>query len=311
MTKSENGPPSASGKAATAASNQQPLPKIGVSSAAGHLEIKLDEDLRTNVGGFSMIRRIIFASVGVIALTSAASAADMYVPGPAGGPGGYKDDYVPAPWAGFYVGVNGGYGWGTPSSKVTDLEIIGGTIIAENSANFTPEGGFGGGQIGYNWQRGRFVYGVEADIQAANIHGDATTGLAPGISATGSTDLDWFGTVRGRLGYTCGSALFYGTAGFAFGGIQDKLSKVDGAGAGSVSKSETATGYVVGGGVEYAVSPKWSVKAEYQFIDLGKDHLSVDAVAPLVLAELDAEHSYNTVRVGINYHFLPSYEPLK
>ena len=258
-----------------------------------------------------MIRRIIFASVGVIALTSAASAADMYVPGPAGGPGGYKDDYVPAPWAGFYVGVNGGYGWGTPSSKVTDLEIIGGTIIAENSANFTPAGGFGGGQIGYNWQRGRFVYSVEADIQAANIHGDATTGLAPGISATGSTDLDWFGTVRGRLGYTCGSAPF----------LRDRPALPLAASrtnspkwmvrSGSVSKSETATGYVVGGGVEYAVSPKWSVKAEYQFIDLGKDHLSVDAVAPLVLAELDAEHSYNTVRVGINYHFLPSYEPLK
>ncbi len=73
-----------------------------------------------------------------------------------------------------------------------------------------------------------------------------------------------------------------------------------------------ATGYVVGGGIEYALSPAWSVKAEYQFIDLGKDSLSVDAVAPTkYVGELDADHSYSTVRLGVNYHVLPYFEPLK
>jgi outer membrane immunogenic protein len=258
-----------------------------------------------------MFRRVALASISVVALAVAAKAADIYVPAPVG-PGSYKDGpYVPL-WTGFYIGVNGGYGWGTPSSKVIDVEeTAGGAFIAETTKHFTPEGGFGGGQIGYNWQRDRFVFGMEADIQGSGIHGSATTSVTPGVSATGSTSLDWFGTVRGRLGYAWGPTLLYATGGFAYGEVHDKISKFDPAFA-SLSHSEIATGYVVGGGIEYALSPKWSLKAEYQFIDLGKDFFSVDVAAPnKFIAELDPRHSYSTVRLGVNYHFLPAYEPLK
>jgi outer membrane immunogenic protein len=272
-----------------------------------------------------MIRRILLASASFVALTGAASAADMYV---APAPGGYKDgpSYVGVNWAGFYAGVNGGYGWGA-ESKVLDLaeNPITSAVIAQTSSSFTPEGGFGGGQIGYNWQPlgsggykdgpalSHLVLGIEADIQGAGISGDATASLSPGlISAHGSSSLDWFGTVRGRIGYACDRALIYGTGGFAYGGIQDKISKVDVGGFGSLSESKVATGYVVGGGVEYSLSAAWSVKAEYQFIDLGKDSLSVDVALPTkYVGELDANHSYNTVRLGVNYHVLPGYEPLK
>src|SRR5215469_2733213 len=171
------------------------------------------------------IALLAFTLTSVVALASA-NAADMYVAPPAG-PGGYKDAPYYAPWAGFYAGVNGGYGWGAQNT-VRDLaeNANTGTIIAETDAHFTPEGGFGGGQIGYNWQPvsgggykdgpafSHIVLGVEADIQGSGISGNATASLDPGlISAHGSSSLDWFGTVRGRLGYICGNALFYGTGG--------------------------------------------------------------------------------------------------
>ncbi len=260
-----------------------------------------------------MIRRIVVASISIIALSAAANAADIYAPSPSAPWGGYKDAYTPI-WVGFYGGVNGGYAWGG-TSTVSDSEFIGGALQAEAITHFNPSGGFGGGQIGYNWQgiwHPHLVLGIEADIQGADIDGSGTATLDPTHFAHGTSRLDWFGTLRGRLGYACDRTLFYATGGLAFGGIHDTLSKLDGAGTGFASKSDTATGFVVGGGVEYAISPTWSLKAEYQFIDLGKDTLSADSVVPAVfLAQLDANHTYNTVRVGVNYHLLPDYEPLK
>jgi len=242
---------------------------------------------------------------GVVALASA-NAADMYVPGPAG----YKDAPAPVqPWEGSYVGINGGFAWGA-SDRLTQNETYPDTAIGA-SASFSPEGGFGGGQIGHNWQRDHLVFGVEADIEGSSIGGSATVNPNSTTWAHGSSSLDWFGTVRGRLGYAFDRVLVYGTGGFAYGGVEDKLSKADPL-TGSVSDNNTATGYVVGGGLEYAVAPAWSVKAEYQYIDLGKDTLSLDAVVvPKYLATLDADHAYSTVRLGVNYHILPAYEPLK
>jgi outer membrane immunogenic protein len=257
-----------------------------------------------------MLRRLVLASFSAVALSAAANAADIYVPTPAG-PGGYKDEPC-CLWTGFYVGVNGGYGWGNRNKVADIITTAGGALITETTTHFTPEGGFGGGQIGYNWQRDRLVYGIEADIQGADIRGHASTSAGAGLLATGSSDLDWFGTVRGRVGYVWGSALLYATGGFAYGGIQDKITKLD-PGFGSLSRSETATGWVVGGGLEYCLSPKWSLKGEYQYIDLGKSSsMSIDVAAQnKVFGELDPRHSYSTVRAGLNYHFVPAYEPLK
>lgn len=244
----------------------------------------------------------------VVALASA-NAADMYVPGPAGG---YKDGPVAEPiWNGAYVGINGGYAWGGNDS------ILGiGSYGAYNGVTYpiivTPygfgsQGGFGGGQIGYNWQPagggykdgpayGNFVFGIEADIDGAGISGSKTVG-----TATADTNLDWFGTVRGRVGYAIGATLLYGTGGLAFGGVQDKLT----VSTTSVSHDATATGYAAGAGVEHLFSPAWSAKVEYLYIDLGTDTV----VNGLDKANFD--HEYNTVRLGLNYHILPGYEPLK
>lgn len=251
-----------------------------------------------------MLRGTLAGLVSSLAILSSAYAADMYVPGPVGG---YKDAYVPVDtWAGFYVGGNGGYAWGNDLNVSINYNRQDGSP----APSFAPEGGFGGGQIGYNWQGWVYPYlvlGIEADIQGAGISGSATDTVS-GATATAENSLDWFGTVRGRLGYSFGRALVYATGGFAYGGVQDKLS-VDPSVIKTVSHDHTATGYVAGGGVEYKLTPAWSVKAEYQYIDLGSERLTLTYGGATGTANFD--HAYDTVRLGINYHFLPTYEPLK
>lgn len=265
------------------------------------------------------------SALAVIAAAGQAIAADMYVPAPTGG---YKDAYVPVEtWTGFYAGINGGYGWSATDSKLTatgngfapcpgNVEVCTPPSVANSGAkSFGAAGGFGGGQIGYNLQRDRLVFGVEADIQGAAIDGSGTVSLANvNASATGKNNLDWFGTVRGRVGYAAGTTLLYFTGGLAYGGVHDSLTLTPAAGASStVSRDGTNTGYVLGGGVEHLLNPSWSVKAEYQYIDLGSDKLSATAGNPgyTASAALDAEHVYNTVRLGLNYHIGNTDEPLK
>ncbi len=213
----------------------------------------------------------------VVALASA-NAADMYT-GPVGG--GYKDGpvYAEVNWSGPYIGANVGYGW------------------SANTDYLDPTGVFGGAQIGYNFQRGHFVFGVEADFEGAGISDS---------NAVAKSEMDWFGTVRGRLGYTFDRALVYGTGGFAFGDVKNSCASVSCGGV--VSASETQTGWVVGGGVEYKFAPNWSGKVEYQYLDLDAPFSS--PVGPLGYGAGD-QTQVHTVRVGVNYFVGGAYVPLK
>ncbi len=274
--------------------------------------------------------RLPFTAVFAIVAFSA-QAADMYAPGISG-----KDapmyEAVPS-WTGFYLGVNGGYGWGAKSSTLnTSASGYGDTAAGTASSTIWSEGGFGGGQLGYNAQRDRIVFGIEADIEGAGIGGRA---FSEAVSADGTSvvadawaksSLDWFGTVRGRVGYSFGSYLLYATGGFAFGGVRDSLSQsvtsvnVATPGTSSASSNTTLTGYVAGGGFETAIAPSWSVRAEYQYIDLGDTRLLTNNNLTYTCdptctdngnASIKIGHSYNTVRVGLNYKINQPYEPLK
>jgi outer membrane immunogenic protein len=230
------------------------------------------------------------ASVLAIALAAIApaSSADMYR---SEAPGGYKDGPVPyLSWTGFYVGVNAGYGWSAGSDQFAFIDP------EEQFRGLNPKGAFGGGQIGYNWQMpgSRWVVGAEADIQASGI--GETFNL--GENVVQKSNLDWFGTVRGRIGHTFDASLFYGTGGLAYGRINDNVFS-------TFKKNETVTGYVLGGGYEYRFRPAWSLKAEYQYINLGKND-PTDGNTFRV-----NDDAFHTVRIGLNYHMLPSYEPLK
>jgi outer membrane immunogenic protein len=246
-----------------------------------------------------MLHRTILTAASVVALTAAASAADLggYQGGQAAELGSYPGPaYASINWSGFYIGVNAGYGF--------DNSNIGsrlGTAI-DPSLDLSPAGGFGGGQIGYNVQRANLVFGLETDIQGSGISDSKTLTAATSNALSASlnlkTSLDYFGTVRGRAGYAFDRTLVYATAGVAYGQITDGAG-ISAAwagqtlGAASDSKSVDAMGYVVGAGVEHKFSTHWSAKAEYQYIDLGQDSVWAKATKE--------DFAVSTVRIGLNY----------
>jgi outer membrane immunogenic protein len=259
------------------------------------------------------MKKAIVAGVSVVALLAPgqANAADMYrAPEPFVG-GGYKDPPA-ASWTGFYVGVNGGYAW-----NATNQDVVA-TNAAHVTATFAgaqPEGGFGGGQIGYNWQgiwHPHLVLGVEADIQGAGIEDTRRSGPSGGVIADAKSNTDWFGTVRGRIGYAFDRTLIYGTGGFAFGNVDSRLDAVVPS-VGTIARhNDTQTGYAAGGGLEYKINSTWSVKGEYQYINLGDEKLAgVGVGATFGITTKDITTDFHTVRAGLNYKFGSSYEPLK
>jgi outer membrane immunogenic protein len=258
-----------------------------------------------------MLRSIVVGAVGALAFTVSANAADLYR-APAGG---LKDGPYFESWTGWYVGVNGGYAWSAndgefafPGQTCTQTTNL--CVAYPAFAGLSPEGGFGGGQVGYNLQ-GAFgvpwlVIGAEADIQGADISDSA---VAPILKTVFESKLDWFATARARVGIATERALFYFTGGAAIGGL-DKTADLRPIGGALYKFDGMAGGYVVGGGVEYKINPAWSLKAEYQYLNFGQN---VPAAAGVDLPPpyKRLEDAYHTVRVGLNYHIVPSYEPLK
>jgi outer membrane immunogenic protein len=236
--------------------------------------------------------------------------------------------YIANTWSGFYVGVNGGYGWSAQSSTLdtTAYDGYGDGYYGYDSAKLTKEGAFGGGQIGYNIQRDRLVYGIEFDIQAADIKGSKSSEASADegdviTDAQVKSSLDWFGTLRGRVGYLFGNSLLYATGGLAFGGVNDSLSMTanrtypyEHDSSDVASKNTTLTGYAVGGGFETPLTPSLTFKAEYLYLDLGSSSLSTYAEPhgyDYGAADVKVDHTYHTVRVGLNYKLAQPYEPLK
>lgn len=197
---------------------------------------------------------------------------------------------APVKWTGLYVGANGGVG----GNKVDYPFNIGGYMP---SASLTSSGGFGGAQIGYNYQFApAWVVGAEADIDGSNIEGLLKASALGGSLAVG-TKLDWFGSVRGRVGYLLTpSALLYGTGGWAFGHTTSSITLDP---IGSISRGHDKSGWTVGAGLEYALTPHLSAKAEYLYQDLGTDVIgSIPSTA-----SLSETTTVNIVKAGLNYRF--------
>ena len=255
--------------------------------------------------------RLSFLAVSVIA-PLAANAADLYRAPPAASsapPAAYVDMNS---WAGFYAGINGGYSWNSGGNSFGYNDggtgYIGGT---DQSAAPQAQGGFGGGQIGYNFQSGSFVFGVETDFQGGKVS-DRVSGLTVnGNDFASRESIDWFGTVRGRIGYAFGRVLVYGTGGVAYGDVREGTFVSSGINSVAFGNNSTQIGWVAGGGVEFKITPSWSIKGEYQYIDLGSQTLNgIDTTGASVTAT-GPETSFSTVRLGLNYRFGGGREPLK
>lgn len=255
-------------------------------------------------------------------------------------------------WTGFYVGLNVGYGWGrtsagpaTPGDSATDFLLndlfeFGGVPFADT---FNRSGIVGGGQAGYNYQSGKFVGGIEVDFQSADIAGRSSKsyflnppnfGNAFRFALNSERTLEWFGTIRGRLGFLAmPRLLLYGTGGFAYGSTSsnDNVSLVVPNASHSLgllgasfscsttatppptvcyagSDRKTVTGWVAGFGAEYAVARNWTIKAEYLHIDLGGQTVRMVSPSPPSSPNVFMNYTLNhdisdVVRLGVNYRF--------
>jgi outer membrane immunogenic protein len=192
-------------------------------------------------------------------------------------------------WSGFYAGIHGG--WATGDA---DLSFVGG------STSVDLDGGFFGGQIGWNWQApgSPWVWGVEVDSAWADIGDDAsaTVGLA---TFTASSDLDYFGTARLRLGYAWDRVLWYVTGGLAWAHNDISFGVAAPGLLAGVSSDNTHVGWTVGGGVEWAFADPWSVKLEYLFVDLGDESY----FGGIGAGGFDADAQIHTFKIGLNYRW--------
>jgi outer membrane immunogenic protein len=233
-----------------------------------------------------------------------AQAADMYR-------GSLKDspEYLPAlpAWGGLYLGGHIGGAWSDVG--VTDTYYYHEDPTIDSSIGAS--GVIGGGQIGYNFQSGNFVYGAEIDLGGMDLSGSNTVQLQGGpepLSARYSISGGFYGDITGRLGFVAGRALFYGKGGAAFlnadfnSHYTGRFAEFD------FSNSDAMWGWTIGGGVEYKLSRSWSIKAEYQHFDFGDTSFANTASKPTVwgcCANLSSDAKVSptadAVTVGVNY----------
>jgi outer membrane immunogenic protein len=206
------------------------------------------------------MRTVCFAAAALALVTAPAGAADFPRQG-ARLPYAAPPPALAFAWTGPYVGANLGYQWGSLSPLAGE-----------------PNGIAGGVQAGYNWQFGQFVVGGEADIQAS---------AADETFAAYKFSNPWFGTVRGRVGFSLSNVLLYATAGLGFGGGRLVIA--------GLTEEQTHVGWTGGGGIEFGLTPNWSAKAEYLYISLSDK--------TYVLSGTTTEIDSHLLRFGVNYRF--------
>jgi outer membrane immunogenic protein len=203
------------------------------------------------------MRKILFATAAALAMMTRGHCADAY-PAPYATPSPIPYGYS---WMGPYLGANLGYQWGQLSNSAAD-----------------PSGIAGGVQGGYGWQIGRLVFGAETDFQLSSSNA---------VFANYKFFNPWFGTLRGRGGFALNNILFYGTLGLAYGRGHIDL--------GGQGEDNLHMGWTAGGGMEVGLTPRWSIKAEYLYIDLASEGYVLTGAANGLQSSL--------MRFGVNYRF--------
>jgi outer membrane immunogenic protein len=251
------------------------------------------------------------AAMGV-AFAQSASAADLGVrAAPV-----YAPPVAVAPtWTGIYLGFNGGWGWSnTNNNNLTFAPTVAGTFVpfTIGSGNNNANGPVFGGQLGYNYQAGSWVFGVEGDVDGANIRNSGgSAAILPGVGVIGSGFLnvkqEWLASIRGRLGYTWGPGMIYVTGGGAWTGVQANggATIISGETA-TFSNSTTLSGWVAGAGYEWMIAPNWSLRGEYLYYGFSSNNTTPTLTFPIAgvtVAGNTGKLNTSVVRIGLDYKF--------
>jgi outer membrane immunogenic protein len=239
---------------------------------------------------------IAFAFLGLsIGFSVAAFAADLGVPSPAPV---YTKASPPESWTwtGFYLGADAGGAWGR--DVVSPTAPDGGVFPRSNT--LSGSGFFGGGTFGYNFQTGPWVFGVESDLGYLGI-GKSVPDPQAGITEVDAINSTFYADVTGRLGYAVDRFLIYGKGGWAvFDGTGQTTTTLSGV---DITNTGTFNGWTAGGGVEYKITPAWSVKAEYLHFDFGSGTATIANNPAGTVFGYKNDLTADTVKAGINYRF--------
>ena len=227
------------------------------------------------------MKRILATVLLSVAATGAALASDLPPPSAPRAPVVYAPPPPVYNWTGFYLGINGGWGFGKSDWNTT----VAGTAL--DTGNFNVNGGLVGGTIGANWQSDWFVAGIEGDFDGSWMDGTASVCGVPSCE----TKNNWLATIRGRIGYAADRVLFYATGGVAFGDIVVNTT--------ANWQSADKTGWTAGAGIERAFTDHWTARVKYLFVDLQNASFTPVAAATPVTVKFNA----NLIRLGVDYKF--------
>jgi outer membrane immunogenic protein len=273
------------------------------------------------------MKKLLFAGITAAFCGAPVLAADMPVKAPV-----YKAAPIAAHnWTGAYWGLTAGYGWNDPKMTLTPNDAAAATVTPTPTASISPNGAVGGLGAGYNWQvNPSWLYGFETDINLSGIKGSGTAALnlgGPAGSLQATEKVDWFGTVRGRLGWLPNDKLLlFATGGFAYGEVKQNAAITSslfnfivgnpfGIGAQctptcySGSQSHLATGWTLGAGSEYAFAPNMTFKVEYLYVNLGSNPFNVvggnPGAFPPTTSSFTAHYTmdFHVVRAGLNWKY--------
>jgi outer membrane immunogenic protein len=244
------------------------------------------------------MKKFLLGTVALLALAAPASAADL----------GARPYQAPSPmvamvydWSGFYIGANGG--WGS-SHKCWDLVTAAGAFIgAEGCHDAT--GGVAGGQVGYRWQSGTWVFGLEGQGNWADLKGSNSSTLFPGIF-TNESKIDAFGLFTGQIGWAANNVLFYVKGGAAVTNDHFRVTSTAVGVTVANSNDDTRWGGTVGAGLEYGFAPNWTAGIEYDHLFMQDRTVTFTTVAALgggVFSNERIRQDVDLVTVRVNYRW--------
>ncbi|HEX2653225.1 MAG TPA: outer membrane protein [Xanthobacteraceae bacterium] len=237
------------------------------------------------------MKKLLLSTTALIAFAGAAHSADMPVKAPMYPP------VVPYSWTGCYIGGNVGYGWANVHSTITVS-----VVPTPDPTSPTVNGVIGGAQIGCNYQTGQWVWGIEGDFQGSDQH--KTTAVTIGATTVTQKDsIPWFGTFRGRVGFTPWErVMLYVTGGGGYARTTADLVITNGGVTGASSASNDRAFWTVGGGIEWVLVGNWTAKVEYLYLDMGSFSQTAASVNGAIVTD-NVRFKDNIARFGVNYRF--------